>query len=601
MIVRFLKRYMSNFNLISFSILSAPFVVINIGLSRLVTVTILFFCWGFYYVSKAETFKSARIKNQLNGLANIVEKHTYLLLFAFILTHLLWSGLVMFLNPYEWGYNHGDSVFFTQTLWNLAHGLRPESSYFTLSGLSPVGDDPRYSNAYGYVSLFTLHHYWLPMLMLTPLYAIYPHPPMQIYSILLVVIMLGVPGMFWAIRAMGGSKVAALLGAAGYVLLPQTEIILFFKGYFDVLALAVMPWVFAALFARKWWAFYLAAFCLAAISLPYTYTVVFIGVVTIIFFRAVFPGAVVFLIGLVMMKIDCALYVASVLPYYKDLGAIPSFTKYYILDRTMGSLLWPLTFNLVYVALILKSGAFLAPYAIRRDGKWNLPVIGLFAVTGLNFILMLFRSVGWEAQRNANLIVPLYICTFKAYIDIAEARPWSAEQNGSPSLRFVATTCLFFSLILPVLWGGGIGKGVLASHYPLGANAKLHVTEDTKKRHEALAMLERYVPRDAPLAFRSEGRVDAQLANRQHVWHLGREPEGVKYYLFFGAPAAPTEGAEWSTLITKMKENPMFKLLYEDQATPMVIFENLKAHPIPRDESLLGWGVLLRIFGFGKG
>lgn len=596
MIIRLLKRYMSDFNLVSFSILSALTILININQLWRTTILILLFCWGFYYVSKTETFQSVRIKSQLKGWANFVERHAYLLLFSFILIHLHWSGLVIFLNPYEWGYNHGDAIFFTQTLYNLAHGLRPESSYFTFSGITPVGDDPRVTSAYGYVSLLTLHQCWLPMLMLTPLYAIYSQPPMHIYSILVLVMVLGVPGMFWAIRAMGGSKAVALLGAAGYVLLPQTEIMLFFKGYFDFLALAIMPWVFAALFARKWWAFYLASFCLAAISLPYTYTVVFIGLVTIVFFRAVFPGVVVFIIGLVMMKIDFTLFVTSVLPYYKDLGAIPSFTKYYILDRTIGSLIWPLTFNVAYVALILKSGAFLAPYAIRRDGKWNLPVIGLFAVTGLNFILMLFRSAGLEAQRNANFIVPLYVCTFRAYLDIAEAGHGSAEQTGGVSIRFVATTCLFCSLLLPILWGGGLGKGVLASHYPFGANAKLYVTEDTKKRHEALALLERYVPRDAPLAFSSEGQVDALLANRQHVWHLGREPAGVKYYLFFGVRGSASEGAERSALMEKMKENPTFKLLYEDHTTPMVIFENLKAHPIPRDENLLGWGILLRIF-----
>ena len=342
--------------------------------------------------------------------------------------------------------------------------------------------------------------------------------------------------------------------------------------------------------------FFLPSFCLSAISLPYTYTVMFIGVVAVIFFKALFPGTVVFLIGLIVMKFDTNVYVASVLPYYKDVLAIPSFLKYYVLDRTISSLIFPFQFNSWYVISMLHSGAFLAPFAIRRDAKWNLPVIGLFLITCLCFILMLFRNAGWAAARNANFIVPIYLCTIKAFIEITATRAGSSYQSENTSIRFAATTCLIFSMILTSLWGGGFKFPPYASHYPFGSNAKLHITEFTENRRNALSKLAQYVPANASLAFRSEGQFDAVLANRQHVWSIGREPDGVKYYLFFGVPDTATESSEWSTLIDMTRRNKSFKLIYEDTATPIILFENLKAHPIPRNEAIIGWDVLRGLF-----
>ncbi len=378
-----------------------------------------------------------------------VERYAYLLLAGFIAVFLLWAGLVIFFNPYEWGYNHGDAVFTTQTLRNLVDGLHPENSYFTLSQGLPAGKDPRYCSAYGYVSIFTLFQNWLPMLVLTPLYAIYPHPPMHVFAPLMVVAVMGVPGMFWAVRAAGGSRVLALLGAVGFTLLPHVEILLFFKGYTDILALGVMPWVFAALFARKWWAFYVASLCLAAISYPYTYTVMIIGAATAVFFRAALPGAIAFLIGFLMMKWDVAVFMGSVLPYYKDASAIPSFFKHFILNRTIGSLIKPFQTNIFYIGSIMQAGAFLPVLALRRNDRWNLPLVGLFVITGLSVVPMLFRSVAWEVARNSNFIVPLYVCAFKAFVDITGAgeRAIPLPKSGNNTPRIVASICLLCSMV----------------------------------------------------------------------------------------------------------------------------------------------------------
>ncbi len=331
------------FNILSFTIISVLFMLLNwhlsgdqlIGPGKASFVSICI-CWLLYYLYTRNIPGAERIRTSWCQCLIYIERHLYVFLVGFIFLYLLWAGFIIFLNPYEWGYNHGDAVFYTQTLQNMVGGLRPESSYFALgSAYNALLDDPRYCAANGYVSIFTLHQCWLPLLTLTPLYALHPFPPMHIYAQLIVVTVLGITGMFLAIRAMGGSKILALLGACGYLLLPHVEVLLFFKGYYDVLGFAVLPWVFAALFARKWWMLYMSTLCLAAISYPFTYTAMMIGLVTAIFFKAVAPGSIVFLIGFLMMKWDGALYVA-ILQSYKDVGDMPSFLKYYVLDRTIG-------------------------------------------------------------------------------------------------------------------------------------------------------------------------------------------------------------------------------------------------------------------------
>jgi hypothetical protein len=74
----------------------------------------------------------------------------------------------------------------------------------------------------------------------------------------------------------------------------------------------------------------------------------------------------------------------------------------------------------------------------------------------------------------------------------------------------------------------------------------------------------------------------------------------VQYYVCFGFQvppgASPKPKGKWNALIDKMQLDEKFKLLYRDDSVPMVIYENMDAHPIPRKEELLGWNVLLNVF-----
>ena len=185
-------------------------------------------------------------------------------------------------------------------------------------------------------------------------------------------------------------------------------------------------------------------------------------------------------------------------------------------------------------------------------------------------------------------------------LELIEAVKNLKIDDKSHSIKKIATMCLSCCMISMILFGNGYSApSPLASHYPFGSNAKLNSTKFTLDRKIALEKLAEYVPENATLAFMAEGNVDAVLANRQHVWLIGREPEGVQYYVFFGFPGppeSPLKKENWDDLIKRMQLDEKFKLLCKDDSVPMLIYENMKAHKIPRQENLLGWGVLLSVF-----
>ena len=122
-----------------------------------------------------------RLDKRILSTLDLIDRHAILLLAVWIIIYLTWCGLVLFTNPFRFELNQGDAVFYVQTLWNLVNGMNPENSFFTMNGTLLAGDDPRYANTFGYVSIFALHQYWLPMAVLTPLYALFPQPPMHLF------------------------------------------------------------------------------------------------------------------------------------------------------------------------------------------------------------------------------------------------------------------------------------------------------------------------------------------------------------------------------------------------------------------------------------
>lgn len=536
------------------------------------------------------------------GLLRFLDRYALWVLAVWIVTFLAWCGLVLFSDPYRYEINHGDAVFHSQTLWNLANGLHPENSYFTFNDLPlTANDDPRFPQSYGYVSVF-IGQYWLPMAVLAPLYALFSQPPMHVFALQICIVAFGLPGMYWAVRQAGGSKLFAVLAAIGYSLLPQIDIQLFFKGYFDELALGIMPWLFGALLGKRWRLMYFFALFVSLISYPHPYFVIIFGLAVVLFFRAYLPGVIVILIGWGVIKMNAAIFLATVSPYHNSLSELPSFFKTYVIDRNINELIHNFMVNTAYIICLLQGVAFLPLLALRRNGRWDMAMVGFWFVLAGAFGLMLFRSVGWEFQRNSFLIVPLFMMAMISCINLQQ------EFNNAPegeSLRYRAAPSVLLAISMIVLIVFGVRyypSGPLASHLAWGENGYIfHSREGVRDWDAALAKLDAIVPKDAGIAWRAAPEVHAFLTNRQHSWSIGREPKEVKYYVFLGDPMNSKEKQEWESKIEILSQSPSFKLLYKDTpGKPLIVFENLEAQPIPRNERLLGWNVLSGVFADQK-
>lgn len=585
------KRFSISFLLLSIASLVLSFIPQIRGSFGIIGMVIIISTLLYLHFFKAQAY--------FVELFRFIDRYALWVLSAWIVIFLAWCGLVLFSDPYRYEINHGDAVFYSQTLWNLANGLNPENSYFTFNGLPlTAGDDPRYANTYGYVSIFSLHQYWLPMAVLTPLYAIFSQPPMQLFALQICIIAFGVPGTYWAVRQAGGSRPFAVLVAIGYSLLPQIDTQLFFKGYFDVLALGVMPWLFGALLGKRWAHMYFFALLVALISYPHTYFVIIFGLAAVLFFRAVLPGVIVMLIGLGMMKVDTAVFLAAVSPYHNSLSELPSFFKSYVIDRNIDELVFNFKFNSFYIISLLQGMAFLPLLALRRNGRWDRTMVGFWFVLAGGFGIMLFRSAGWEFPRNSFLIVPLFMMAMMACINLQQEFNHAPENDG---LRYRSAPSALLAISMSTLIVLGVlyfPNPPLASHLPWGKSGYLfHSREAVRDWDMALAKLDAIVPKGASIAWRAGSEVQTFLVNRQHSWAIGREPKEVKYYVFLGNPMNSKEKQEWESQIAALSQRPDIKLLYEGTpGKPLIVFENLDAHPIPRNETILGWKVLGGIF-----
>ena len=555
-----------------------------------IMLTMLFLYWRENRLNKSGL--------NFDRIYNFLDKYAVTLLIIWIIVYLTWCGLELFSNPFQLGFNHGDAAAQVQILWNMVNGLKPEISLFTFNGLPlTVDDDPRYFQSYGYVSIFSINQYFLPMAVLSPLYAIFPHPPMHLFSIQIFVITVGLPGVYWAVRCAGGTNSFALLAAIGYSTLPQVGVLLFFQGNLDVIGLGVLPWLFGALFARKWVLMCFFAFIVGSISFAYTNFVIIFGLFVLIFSRAAIVGVAVMLIGCGLTIFDTAVFNAAANSYYSTQENTPSFFKTYVLNRTIGSLIPPFVINLAYVFSLLQGLAFLPLIALRWGKRWNITMLGLWFLLGLAFFSMMFRGYGWEFQRNGIFIVPIFMMGVTACIGLQihlknDHKLIGINYSGYPSIF------LFFCMLSTILIGNPYRSPTLASHFPWGKNATIKTSVETLEWEQTLKRFNNLVPKDAPIAWRANPVVQTFLTNRQHSWWIGREPKEVKYYVFLGEAGTPKEKTEWESKIASLRNDTNFKIISEENpGKPILLFENLHARPIRRNENELGWSILLRAIG----
>jgi hypothetical protein len=517
-----------------------------------------------------------------------IESNAKLILVVFVVLVIGWLGIDIFMNPYLYQYNHGNGAYFAQVLHNLWAGIGPENT------VKFNGSLYFHANPYFYTSAFSIVPQILPSLLLTPLYWFYPHPPMHVFAVVIVVITFGAFGIYSAVRALDGSKIMALMAAVGFCLLPWVEKSILVSGQFDLISYGIYPYVFAALFARRWILFFIAVFLLAIINMPYTYSVIALGVMIALFFSAPKQGIITVIIGLLALLWDQAIIRESLRGIW-DLSSHPT--------GTMMQLFWNLNFtsfiratlyHALYIFLLLMTVAFIPLLGIKKNKQWNWPLIGvlLFAVVGA--VMGLFRSYDIASHRNANMVVPVYLSAFMVLTCMFSPEKIPEEKTAANNEKNYLMIILIFAGLISTtlwfsdhyLWRGVINKKIVIMN-------KIKAEPVTAKYEHVLSKMKEYVPADASVAYRIDAAIQAYITNRQKAWYLGYHPEGVEYYFIQTREVAYIDPnlPPWQEYLIKVEGDKNNKLLYKDDG--IVIYKNLHPKPIPRLERVLGWDILL--------
>jgi uncharacterized membrane protein len=428
---------------------------------------------------------------------------------------------------------------------------------------------------------------------------------MHVFAVVITVFSFGSFGIYLAIRAMGGSKTLSLLGAIGYCIIPLVEHPILYKGYLCNLGFVVYPYVFAFLFSRKWNLFYIFLFLLPLISLAYVYSVIAFSIITAFFFKARKQGIVVFLIGIIAMILSKVVFEQSIKGIWISGMSSTDFFLKSTLNYSIESILTALIFNAFYIIILLMSVSFLPLFGIRRQKVWNWPIIGM-----LFFVLigaaMGIRGYGWASQRNNNMVVPLYLAAFMAYINIfkEEQNSKDAANTGLRKSAFfgfllfssIVSMSLWFTLAYP--WRIEFKRLAISGIYSLSGNhgsvSVLRISPNKKKLEGLLRKIDELVPTDASIAYRIDDGLDAFLANRQKTWRIGTQPEGVEYYIVQIEPIDEISDnySSWQDCLKEIEHGNNMRLLYKDKI--IVIYKNLSPKKIPRLESVLGWDILFK-------
>ncbi|MFH2047102.1 MAG: DUF2079 domain-containing protein [Pseudomonadota bacterium] len=549
------------------------------------TTTFIMLFWSLYLCKDYVLLRWRFIFDNRHPWRMFIESNYKLILGMFIILVIGWFGIDIFMNPYLYEYNHGNGAYFAQVLHNLCAGIGPENTVKYNGALY------FHANPFFYASAFSTVPQILPSLLLTPLYWFYPNPPMHVFAVVIVVITFGSFGIYLAVRALKGSKIMALMAAMGFCLLPWVERSILMSGQFDLISYAVYPYVFASLFSRRWMLFYVFVFLLAIINMPYTYSVIALGVIIALFFRAPKQGIITLVIGLLVMLWDQAIIRESLRGIW-DLSSQPTGTMIQLfLKLDFTSFIRASLYHAVYIFLLLLTVGFVPLLGIKRDKCWNWPLIGLLVFAAVGAVMGLFRSYDIASHRNANMVVPVYLSAFMVLTCMFSPGTISDKKAVADNNKYLMLILMAAGIISTTLW--------FSNNYPWAGitNKKIVFIRSSPvnaKYEHVLEKMREYIPKDASVAYRIDAAMQAYVTNRQKAWYLGYHPEGVEYYFIqtkevvYIDPNLPP----WQGYMIKVESDKNNKLLYKENG--LVIYKNLNPKPIPRLESVLGWNILLR-------
>ncbi|WP_236861802.1 hypothetical protein, partial [Candidatus Magnetominusculus xianensis] len=252
-----------------------------------------------------------------------------------------------------------------------------------------------------------------------------------------------------------------------------------------------------------------------------------------------------------------------------------------------------------YITLLLLAVSFLPLLGLRREGKWNLEVIGTLAFMlpgiGMSFV---YGDYGFFYQRNEPYIVPIYISAFAAYMTLKK------DTRDTPNTEYIFRSLLIASTIslslfttahFPWVVNYTAPKMITKDYYGI-ESFKTLVNEQKKneKRRDLLEKIAEYIPLGASVACYVNSDIRAFLANRQSVWFFPNYPPGVEYFVIEGpkAPISPENMNNFRIAYNLFIDRENYQILYYSLDKTSVIIKNLHPSPIPRNEAILGWKIL---------
>ncbi len=427
---------------------------------------------------------------------------------------------------------------------------------------------------------------------------------MHIYAVILVVVSLGCTGIYMAVRSLGATKTMSLLAAVGYVLLPQVEHLMFLRGEINIVGLGFLPLVFAALFRRSWGWFYFMCLLYATINYPHIFFIMFLGIIVAVFFKAWKQGIIAVLIGLAVLLWDNAVLRQAICGIYNE----PNYFTSIIFNRITsdafltGIFQVGLTFTAKYITFLLMAVSFLPLLGIRREGKWNMEVIGILLFMLPFFGLSLVYDFGFFNQRNDVIIVPIYLSAVAAYMSLKKATGDLPNIEGklyilrSSLIAGIISVSLFATAHFPWVVNYTCPKFITKDYYGVDSFNSL-ITEQKKNLGTRIVLdkVAEHVPSDASVAINVYGDIRAYITNRRKAWIFPDNPPGVEYYIIEQGVANQPSSDNMNTYIKAYRlfnDTDNYKIIYVSQDDKFFIIKNLHTSPIPENKDLSGWKVI---------
>jgi len=546
---------------------------------------------GSYFLFK----NNGNFRKRLQQYISYLENKSFHILLILVILILILIGAAIFKRPYLAKYNQGNGAYYVQVLHNLSQGIGPEHTTKSNGSLY-------YSaNRYYYASIFSVIPQMLPYMILTPLYSFYPYPPMHVFSVVIIVVIFGSIGVYWAIRALEGSRITALLGAITYCLLPWVQLPILTLGAFDNIGFAVYPYVFCFLFKKNWGLLYLSTFMLSLINMPYTYSTICLGIIISIFWKAAKQGMIVSSIGCIIMLWDMAIVRESLKGICIG-GIEPHVFTRFLTKFNMELLIAPINYHIIFVSCLLLTFSFFPVLYLKQSGKINRYQVGMLIFMLCGVFMGLFRSYDITFHRNANIVAPLFFCAFMSFIHLCNKEKEDKEgtiikdDNKKLLLKIVffsgiASITLSYLLVYPL----SPLRILLLPDY-ISTNKKN--IQCNRGNHEALSKIlssiDCHVPKDASIAYRVDSGLEAFLTNRQNAWPLGYNPQEVEYFIIqtVQVSSITKDFPNWEEILGKITHDRNFKIVFQDDK--LIIIQNLKPQAIPRPIHALGWDILYK-------